>query len=63
MICIYYMTFIKFSYNFNMGFVKQSSNNLFTANNKNTTKRSHIVSLSLFADFEQVVVEHLVGIL
>ena len=46
-----------------MGFVKQSSNNLFTANNKNTTKRSHIVSLSLFADFEQVFVEHLVGIL
>ena len=40
--CNYNMNFILFSYNHNMDFIEQSSNNLFKANNKNTRVRCEI---------------------
>ena len=38
------MSFIEFSYNFNMDFIEQWSNNLFNANNKNPRAKCEICS-------------------
>ena len=38
------MSFIEFSYNYNMDFIEQSSNNLFKTNNKNTRAGCEICS-------------------